>query len=259
MLDTQSQYETNDELKQMVCDSISSQIMVAHEKNIDQPLCTSSNTKFLVTGNRTLAEAQLWATPGQKVAVLNFANNHSIGGAPFSAGAQEESLCRCSTLFPCLEAMFDGFYKKHQKLFRERKIDHMGNDDLIYTPNVCVFKTEPLTDPIIPQLLPRDKWFHVDIITCAAPELRAGSMPSNYKEQLSSRIKKILDVAKMQGADVLILGAWGCGAFRNPIDVVANVFHSHLMHYDFQTVVFAMGGNNYKESPFFNEFGNSQQ
>ena len=31
---------------------------------------------------------------GRKVAVLNFANNHSIGGAPFSAGAQEESLCR---------------------------------------------------------------------------------------------------------------------------------------------------------------------
>ena len=41
------------------------------------------------------------------------------------------------------------------------------------------------------------------------------------EELITSRIKKILDVAAKERVEVLILGAWGCGAFRNPREVVA--------------------------------------
>ena len=58
-------------------------------------------TNIIVSKKRTYEAAK--AYNGKKIAVLNFANNHSIGGAPWSAGAQEESLCRISTLYPCLE------------------------------------------------------------------------------------------------------------------------------------------------------------
>lgn len=255
MIDTKKQYESDAELKQMVERSIKEQVMVAHEDNIDQPLCEDSHTVYIVTGGRSLAEAQPWAVAGKKVAVLNFANNHSIGGSPFSAGAQEESICRCSTLFPCLEAMEYEFYEKHQTLFKAGEIGYMGNDDLIYTPDVCVFKTDEQTDPIKPEMMPRDKWYHVDIITCAAPELgKVGLLPANYEEQIGTRIKKILDVAQMHGAEVLILGAWGCGAFKNPEDVVARVFHEHLKHYNFEKVIFALGKKDYKDSAFVKEF-----
>ena len=255
MIDTKSQYENNADLKQMVANSIKAQVMVAQEDNIDQPLCETSHTDYIVTGGRSLAEAQPWAVAGKKVAVLNFANNHAIGGAPFSAGAQEESICRCSTLFPCLEAMRNEFYQKHINLYEAGKIDHMGNDDLIYTPDVCVFKTDEQTDPIIPKMMPRDKWYNVDIITCAAPEMRrVVQLPANYEEVIGSRIKKILDVAKMHGAEVLILGAWGCGAFKNPEDVMARVFHEQLKHYDFEKVIFAMGKKDFENSAFAKEF-----
>lgn len=255
MCDTKHQYETNEELKQMVQDSINEQFMVAHEDSINQPSCESSNTDFIVTSNRSFAEAQRWVVAGNKVAVLNFANNHHVGGSPFYAGAQEESLCRCSTLYPCIQAMEKQFYEKHRRQYEAGKINHMGNDDLIYTPNVCVFKTDEQTDPIIPKMMPRDKWYMVDVITSAAPEMQhGGSIPSDYECLISSRIKKILDVAKMQGVDVLILGAWGCGAFKNPEDVVARVFHHHLKNYDFKTVVFALGRKDYNNSAFFKEF-----
>lgn len=255
MTDTKHQCETNEELKHMVQYSVGAQIMVSHEDNIDQPLCESNNTEYIVTGGRSFATAQCWAAEGCKVAVLNFANNHSIGGAPFSAGAQEESLCHCSTLYPCLQAMEGQFYEKHRRHYEAGEMSYMGNDDLIYTPKVCVFKTDPQTDPIIPKMMPRDKWYMVDVITSAAPQLRdSNSRPSDYEVQIGSRIKKILDAATMQGVNVLILGAWGCGAFRNPEDIVARVFHAQLKHYNFKKVVFALGRRDYENSAFYKEF-----
>ena len=102
MTDTVQQYQSNPVLKEAVCSSIERQYMVAEEDNIDLPKAEASTTKYIVSGKRSFEAAKCY--PAKKVAVLNFANNHSIGGSPFSAGAQEESLCRCSTLYPCLQA-----------------------------------------------------------------------------------------------------------------------------------------------------------
>lgn len=59
--------------------------------------------------------------------------------------------------------MWEGFYKPHRDAH-----DPIHNDDIIYTPGVAVFKT----DTTAPQLLPESEWYDVDIITCAAPNLR---------------------------------------------------------------------------------------
>lgn len=240
MCDTKHQYETNSELQEAVCISTSRQYIVLQEENIDQPLACDVSTEYVVSGKRSFEAAKCYQ--GKKIAVLNFANNHSIGGAPFSAGAQEESLCRCSTLYACLIAMKSKFYDKHIDQYSRREINYMGNDDLIYTPDVVVFKTDERTDPIYPKMMPRKDWYKVDVITSAAPELWHGNhMPANYEEVVSSRIKKILDVAAKENVQVLILGAWGCGAFKNPSDVVARVFRSLLHNYSFETVEFALG------------------
>ena len=254
MSDTKQQYETNAELKQMVQNAIEGQFMVSQEDNIDQPLANDSQTEYAVVGERSFGAAKSWAK-GNKVAVLNFANNHSIGGSPFSAGAQEESLCRCSTLLPCLEALESKFYQKHRDMFESGEMGYMGNDDLIYTPDVCVFKTDELADPVTPEMMPREDWYMVDVIISAAPQLRyCAALPANYETKIRSRIKKILDVAAMQKVDVLILGAWGCGAFHNPTDVVARIFHEQLQHYSFKSVVFALSTKDEENSPFYKEF-----
>ena len=242
MLDTQHQYETVLELVSAVANSISRQYMVAQEEAVDVTHTEKSKTQYVVSGKRSFEAAKGYN--GKKVAVLNFANNHSIGGAPFSAGAQEESLCRCSTLLPCLQAMREPFYERHIKLYEAGKLDHMGNDDIIYTPDVIVFKTDERTDPIWPQMMPHEEWYTVDVITCAAPELWYGhKKPNDYEALMTQRIKRILDVAAKEEAEVLILGKWGCGAFKNPIDIVARTFKTLLKNYNFEIVEFALATN----------------
>lgn len=250
MTDTKQQYESVEELKEAVKYSIEHQYMVAQEERIDMPASKNSQTRYVCSGKRSFEAAKAYR--GKKTAVLNYANNHAIGGAPFSAGAQEESLCRCSTLLPCLEAMREPFYQRHIRQFEAREIGYMGNDDLIYTPEVVVFKSDERTDPVYPKMMNRSEWYKVDIITCAAPEMkRMQSRPANYEAVITQRIKKILDVAAKEKVEVLILGAWGCGDFRNPIDVVAKVFLSLLKNYNFEVVEFALASKgDVSNSPF---------
>ena len=68
-------------------------------------------------------------------------------------------------------------------------------------------------------------------------------LPGNYEEAIRSRIKKILDIAAREGNEVVILGAWGCGAFKNPVDIVAGTFAELLKNYDFEVVEFALAMN----------------
>lgn len=240
MTDTKYQYESNSELVEAIKSSIQRQYIVAHEENIDQPIVNESKTIYVCSGKRSFEAAK--AYKGNKTAVLNFANNRSIGGNPFYANAQEEALCRCSTLLHCLEAMREPFYNKHKQQLMNGKIDYMGNDDLIYTPDVVVFKTDERTEPIIPKMMDRNEWYKVDMITSAAPELfRIDSIPYDiYEAIISSRIKKILDVAAKEKVEALILGKWGCGAFMNDPKVVSKVFYTLLKNYDFGIVEFAL-------------------
>lgn len=241
MANTEIMYRTLPELKEAVNQSIKHQYMVAHNDDISQPIVTESHTHYICSGKRTFEAASAYR--GKKVAVLNFANNHSVGGAPFTAGAQEESLCRCSTLYPCLQAMQVPFYNRHIHDYENHRIDDLGNDDLIYTPDVVVFKTDERTDPIYPQMMAQRDWYKVDVITCAAPVLKRVRRPSNYEEIIASRIKKILDVATKENVEVLILGAWGCGDFKNDPQVVSNAFYTLLKNYNFEVVEFAMGSD----------------
>ena len=69
---------------------------------------------------------------------------------------------------------------------------------------------------------------------------RVKTLPEHYESAIRSRIKKILDVAAKERNEVVILGAWGCGAFRNPVEIVAKVFVELVKNYDFEIVEFAL-------------------
>ena len=119
---------------------------------------------------------------------------------------------------------------------------------VIYTKDILVFKDDdyqPLTQP-----------FAVDVITCAAPTLREQASnrynPSDGEhvdvtpEELLAlherRGRQILSSAASNGAQVIILGAFGCGAFRNDPAIVAQAYANILpeyLHY-FRTIEFAV-------------------
>jgi uncharacterized protein (TIGR02452 family) len=60
---------------------------------------------------------------------------------------------------------------------------------------------------------------------------------------LHERAERVLAVAAHHGARQLVLGAWGCGVFRNDPAEVAGAFHAHLtgaFSSAFERVVFAV-------------------
>lgn len=205
--------------------------------------------QIVVSKKRTLQAAL--AYKNEKVCVHNFASATNPGGGVLKgSGAQEECLCRCSTLYFNLSCndMFDKFYTPHRK---EKNPIH--NDDCIYTPDVVVFKT----DTNSPKNMQEKDWYKVNVITCAAPNLRPN--PTNMMNESDgdkqvelsddklyelhvSRLRRILDVALLNNNDVIVLGAFGCGAFRNNPNVVAmaarDVIKDYL--YSFKAIEFAV-------------------
>lgn len=204
---------------------------------------------IIVSGKRTLEAAS--AYKGRKVCILNFASaTNPGGGVVHGSSAQEESLCRCSTLYFCLDTpeLMRDFYLPHRKAGNP-----LYNDDIIYSPDVYVIKT----DTSFPDRMKENDWYQVNVITCAAPNLRerpsnamnpnAGNKAAKITKQelralLETRIRRILKMAAAEGNEVLILGAFGCGAFRNPPDVVADVFRQITGEFtkQFETIEYAV-------------------
>lgn len=231
--DTEYMYMTDENLKTAVKDSINNQKLILADDAVNYEVTGGRAGKVVVSGKRTLEASEDYAKQGKRVCILNFASaTNPGGGVVHGSSAQEEAICRCSTLYPCLNTkeMWDGFYGPHR-----RADNPLYNDDCIFTPAVKVFKS----DTNFPELLPENDWWNVDVITCAAPNLR--NVPSNRmnpnagskKAEISyddlkalhtARIQRIFEVAIASNAEVLILGAFGCGAFCNPPELVAEVF-----------------------------------
>lgn len=246
--DTQKCYRSDAYLRKMIKESDARQEVILEHDVLDAPRSNKVyvNTEIHVSGKRTLEAAKNYQ--GKKVCVLNFANAvNPGGGVVHGAVAQEEAICRCSTLYENIsnDTMIKQYYKPHYLL------NELFNDDIIYTPGVVVFKEDTLDA----KMLPKEEWYSVDVITCAAPDLAGMSLEKEdlinvdgLKKLHIRRIKRILEVAKKNGNEVVILGAFGCGAFCNPPEIVAEAFKEALEEYGkyFETVEFAIYCSSYE-------------
>jgi uncharacterized protein (TIGR02452 family) len=194
------------------------------------------SSKISVTGETTLEAAERLARVSKDtVAVLNFASAKNPGGGFLGgAQAQEESLARSSGLYPSLltQPKFYEFHRKQDNL--------LYSDMMIYSPKVPVFRTDNgslLEEP-----------YFSSFITSAAPN--AGAIANNQPERLEqisdsleNRSEYVLATAESFEHERLILGAWGCGVFRNDPVMVAQTF-SRLLETKFKgafrEVVFAV-------------------
>ena len=239
--DTERRYTTDQALVQAVRQSTKAQMFIAEKAIVDVAVPSKTEkAKVIVSGKRSLEAAEHYAKQGKKVCVLNFAAATNPGGGVVNgSSAQEECICRCTTLYPCLNAdqMWNVFYEPHRKV-----VNPLYNNDCIYTPNVCVFKS----DTKFPEPILKEDWWSVNILTCAAPNLRehpsnrmnphAGNLAakitqSELERLLTERIRRVFEVAVANQNEVLILGAFGCGAFRNPPEIVAKVFNKVMQDY----------------------------
>lgn len=205
--------------------------------------------KIVISKKRSFEAAAQYRD--MKTCVHNFASASNPGGGVVNgSSAQEEALCRISTLYFSLTDYncMQNFYYPHRNAH-----DPIHNDDIIYTPDVVVFKS----DTGSPKLMREADWYTVDVITCAAPNLR--EQPSNPHNMGDGNVRafvddenlykihykkmlRILDVVKSKGAETVILGAFGCGAFRNNPEVVAKAMKAAIdeRRYDFIVIELAI-------------------
>ncbi|CAL9349934.1 MULTISPECIES: TIGR02452 family protein [Streptomyces] len=179
-------------------------------------------TRFEVTGESSLAAARRLTGPGapEPVAVLNFASARNPGGGYLNgAQAQEEALCRASALYTCL-LRAPGFYDHHRA-----HRDPFYTDRVIHAPAVPVFRDDrgalldaPFTAGFLTSPAP-----NAGVVRARTPE-RVGEVPG----ALVRRAGRVLETAAHHGYRRLVLGAWGCGVFRNDPGQVAEAFRTHL-------------------------------
>jgi uncharacterized protein (TIGR02452 family) len=189
--------------------------------------------------NETTAQAGRRLVQEERVArvvALNFASAKNPGGGFLNgAKAQEEDLARCSALYTC-QLGHRAYYDANRACGTMLYTDHV-----IYSPDVPFFRDDTLA------LL--EEPFLLSIITAPAPNAGEAAKrgPEEFdrvKETLDARARKVLAVAAAHDHACLVLGAWGCGVFRNDPHHVADVFARWLAHEDFrgafERVVFAV-------------------
>jgi uncharacterized protein (TIGR02452 family) len=167
-------------------------------------------------------------------AALNFANPVEPGGGFLrGAVAQEEAICRCSTLYDQLLGVLEMY-------------DEATENDGLYTDYMTVIRGVPIFRDDEYEFL--EKPFRASFITCAAPVafqyLRISDDTERLYRVLEARIRKIVQCAVAEGFTGIILGAFGCGAFGNKTEDVATMFRDVLikegMKDYFKKIVFAI-------------------
>jgi len=249
--DTEAMCKAHPRLKEAIAFSRTNQKLILEGDKVDvPPNGSTAEGRLIVSPKRTFEAASAYAHT-MKTCVLNFASASNPGGGVVNgSSAQEEALCRCSTLYFNLNtnALWNGFYSPHRAAR-----DPIHNDDAIWTPRVVVFKS----DNAFPTPLPESEWYEVDVISCAAPNLRerpSNSMnsgdgdrcirlaPDELRTIHERRLGRILDIAAANGEEAVVLGAFGCGAFRNDPAVVAAAAASVVPRYlaRFKAIEFAV-------------------
>ncbi|WP_433083580.1 TIGR02452 family protein [Dactylosporangium sp. CA-052675] len=183
-----------------------------------------------VTRESTLEAAR---RVGDGAATLVFASAKNPGGGFLGgAKAQEESLARASALYACQRAA-SGFYEFHR-----HQHDLRYSDRVIYSPAVPCFRDDE------GRLL--DAPFHTAFLTAAAPNLGAllrsqAADATGVPEILRRRATRVLRIAAAYEHRTLVLGAWGCGVFRNEPVEVARAFAVAMQRVPcFDRVIFAI-------------------
>lgn len=213
--------------------------------------CQVNQDNIFVTKERSLEAVRRMKTayPQSRVAVLQFASGTNPGGGVVRGGVgQEESLCRCSTLYPCLQQhkVRKRFYDRHQ-----RTGDPYYSDACVYLPGIIGIRDDAPGG----RLLREQDRYMFDVITCAPPNVRIRRWDEEHKDLMKLRenpenienITKrracaVIRTAVRNHVDILVLGAFGCGIYGNSPQMVANAFKKALNEcgHSFKAIIFAI-------------------
>lgn len=201
------------------------------------------DTEVSVVNADCLAEAVRLIDCGYNPAVLNMASaSNPGGGVTNGSGAQEETLFRRTNLFRSLYqfASYAELYGITKSGFQYPLDRNYGG---IYIPNATLFREgESSGYRLMEQPY---KMSFISVAGVNRPALGANGMIADYLiETVKNKMRTIFRIGLDNGHDSLVLGALGCGAFRNPPHHVARLFHEVMEEKEFsgkyRLIVFAI-------------------
>jgi uncharacterized protein (TIGR02452 family) len=204
-------------VRQLVEDAMNGTVGYPPDASLPNVVPSDRQTVFDVVNDTTLEAVCKLVSEGFKPVALNFASaRHPGGGFLNGARAQEESLCRASALYYCING--NAMYRHHAQS------DCYYSNYAIYSPAVPVFKDddgEPLDEPYL-----------CGFVT--SPAVNAGALrdnerkPNRIRKEMEERVEKVLAVMAGHGHDAAVLGAGGCGVFKNDPEMIAELFANAL-------------------------------
>lgn len=203
---------------------------------------TEGQVDLEVTGEGAVGAARRLATLYSNVTILNFASaKNPCGGMLGGSRAQEESIGVCSSLHSCLTQgrLQAGYYRLHKENSRDGRYSHT----MIWSPQVVLLRDEPAFQLAKP--------LRANIITSPAINLgvvfKKGSTMESCMPEMRQRMEYVIKLAASHSTEALVLGAWGCGVFKWPPKVVADMFRELLVEKglinNFKHIVFALASD----------------
>ncbi len=222
------------------------------DKLLHKKYYRSDKCKISIINEDSFVASKALVELGEKVAVMNFANAIVPGGGFLQgSSAQEESLCRNSTLYASISSndateMYD---------YNRKNLSPFDSDYMLLSEHVVVFRDQSN------KLL--EKPYKVSVISIPAPNKNGRARNTSQSEidnVMKDRLHKMLCLLAYEEYKNIVLGAWGCGAFGNNPKTVSLYFHELLIdkglikHFD--NVVFAILGKDNKVDIFKETFAN---
>ena len=186
------------------------------------PLKKYHNTKITFLKSDMIAEAVKLKLEGKNPLVLNMADWYHAGGCvDAGSAAQEEECFRRSNYFKTLT---QDFYP-------------LGPLDTILSRSVEYYRQGASTGYIY-----MDKPVNLDMVSAPAlqqPHITKNNKMLKYNEDITlmeNKIHMLVQIGVLNGNNILVLSAWGCGAFGCPPYHIAKIFKKVLTSYDLSLI-----------------------
>lgn len=161
---------------------------------------------------------------GYNPAILNMASRTTPGGyVTVGTGGQEETLFRRTDLYRSL-CQFVPNAKQYGLPVSEYQYPLDDNFGGIYTPNATIFRESEtqgykLMDKSV-------KISFISVVGLNRPDIDSnGMIAQHHVNHIKNKMRTILRIGIRHAHDSLVLGALGCGSFRNPPSHIAKLFH----------------------------------
>jgi hypothetical protein len=196
----------------------------------------------------------------EEVCILNMANAYRQGGGWLEGTtAQEETICYRTSLIPTLKILYypipdvhpmpgitnENLQKQAEFASSNEESNHVG---VIFSPRVAITRSgAPYWEPYAWDGKNPEGIFEpmtISVVSAAAVDLRPTSNDGHrnwdeypvpeLREVMRDKIRLILRVTVRRRMRRLVLGAFGCGVFRNPPREVATLFAEVFAEDEFQ-------------------------